>query len=147
MLKWAKELFPLCRSITGNGTRSTLNYFKAINKEFKILKFKSGTKVFDWVIPQEWNIKDAYIEHESKKKFAEFKKSEKLINTISQIPVNNLLIETDSPYLSPSPYRGKENEPSFIKYTLEKLAEIKKITTDELSNITTNNFQKLFNIK
>ena len=39
MLKWAKELFPLCRSITGNGTRETLNYFKTINKEFKILKF------------------------------------------------------------------------------------------------------------
>ena len=52
MLKWAKELFPLCRSLTGNGTRSTLNYFKKINKEFKILKFKTGKKVFDWVIPQ-----------------------------------------------------------------------------------------------
>ena len=74
MLKWAKELFPLCRSLTGNGTRKTLNYFKIINKEFKIIKFKSGKKVFDWVIPQEWNINDAYIEHESKKRFAEFKK-------------------------------------------------------------------------
>ena len=75
-----------------------------------------------------------------------FKKSEKLIDTISHIPLDNLLIETDSPYLSPSPYRGKENEPSFIKYTLKKLSEIKKISTDELSNITTSNFQKLFNI-
>ncbi len=75
MIKWARELFPLCRSITGNGTRKTLNYFKKINPEFKILNFKSGTKIFDWKIPLEWNIRDAYIEHESGKKFAEFSKS------------------------------------------------------------------------
>ena len=87
MLKWAKELFPLCRSITGNGTRETLNYFKTINKEFKILKFKTGKKVFDWVIPQEWNIKDAYIEHESKKRFAEFKKCNLHIVNYSE-PIN-----------------------------------------------------------
>ena len=67
MIKWARELFPLCRSITGNGTRKTLNYFKKINPEFKILNFKSGTKIFDWKIPLEWNIRDAYIEHESGK--------------------------------------------------------------------------------
>ena len=87
MLKWAKELFPLCRSLTGNGTRKTLNYFKNINKEFKIIKFKSGKKVFDWVIPQEWNINDAYIEHESKKRFAEFKKNNLHIIGYS-IPIN-----------------------------------------------------------
>ena len=69
MLKWAKSLFPLCRSLTGKGTQQTLRFFKNINKEFKILKFKSGTKVFDWKIPLEWNIRDGYIQHESKKKF------------------------------------------------------------------------------
>ena len=74
MIKWAKDLFPICRSITGDGTRKTLSYFKKLNSEFKRLKFKTGQKVFDWVIPKEWNIKDAYIEHESGKKFAEFKK-------------------------------------------------------------------------
>ena len=41
MIKWAKELFPLCRSLTGDGTKKTLRYFKNINKEFKILNFKS----------------------------------------------------------------------------------------------------------
>ena len=98
MLKWAKELFPLCRSITGNGTRSTLNYFKAINKEFKILKFKSGKKVFDWVIPQEWNIKDAYIEHESKKKFAEFKKCNLHIVNYSE-PINQKISKKELGFL------------------------------------------------
>ena len=74
MIKWAKDLYPICRSITGEGTRKTLSYFKKLNPEFKKLQFKTGQKVFDWVIPKEWNIRDAYLEHESGKRFAEFKK-------------------------------------------------------------------------
>ena len=74
MIKWARDLYPLCRSITGKGTEKTLEYFKKLNPEFKILNFKSGSKVFDWKIPKEWNIKDAFIQHESGKRFAEFKK-------------------------------------------------------------------------
>ena len=63
MLKWAKDLFPICRSITGDGTRITLSYFKKMNPEFKTIKFKTGQKVFDWEIPKEWNINNAYIKH------------------------------------------------------------------------------------
>ena len=74
MLKWAKDLFSICRSITGNGTRMSLSYFEKINPEFRRLKFKTGQKVFDWEIPKEWNIKDAYLEHESGERYAEFKK-------------------------------------------------------------------------
>lgn len=74
MLKWAKDLFSICRSITGDGTRKTLSYFEKINPEFRRLKFKTGQKVFDWEIPKEWNIKDAYLEHESGERYAEFKK-------------------------------------------------------------------------
>ena len=74
MLKWAKDLFPIHRSITGEGTRKTLSYFEKINPEFKRLKYKTGQKIFDWVVPEEWNIKNSYIEHESGKRFAEFKK-------------------------------------------------------------------------
>ena len=74
MLKWAKDLFSICRSITGDGTRMTLSYFERINPEFRRLKFKTGQKVFDWEIPKEWNIKDAYLEHESGERYAEFKK-------------------------------------------------------------------------
>ncbi len=91
MLKWAKELFPLCRSLTGEGTKKTLRYFKLINKEFKIITFNSGKKVFDWTIPLEWNIKDAFIQHiKSGKKFAEFKKNNLHIVGYS-IPVKKIL--------------------------------------------------------
>tara|TARA_B100001121_G_scaffold294788_1_gene298627 strand:- start:85 stop:843 length:759 start_codon:yes stop_codon:yes gene_type:complete len=74
-----------------------------------------------------------------------FKNSKKLQNTFKIIPLNRLLIETDSPFLAPEPKRGKKNEPSFIKYTAEKLAFIKEISNKELIELTSNNFNKLFN--
>ena len=73
-----------------------------------------------------------------------FKNSTELQKTFSMIPNDKLLIETDSPYLSPVPLRGKKNEPSFIKHTLKKLADLKKIPEIELGDITTKNFKKLF---
>ena len=68
MIEWAKDLFPLNRSLTGEGTSKTLKYFKKIHNDFKILKFKSGTKVFDWTIPDVWNVKNSYIYHLKTKK-------------------------------------------------------------------------------
>ena len=73
-----------------------------------------------------------------------FKNSTDLQNTFKIIPLDRLLIETDSPFLSPDPFRGKRNEPSFIIHTLKKLASIKQIDTNKLDTITTNNFNKLF---
>ena len=75
-----------------------------------------------------------------------FKNSIELQNTFKTIPLDKLLIETDSPFLAPIPMRGKKNEPSFIKYTLEKLSSIKDKSLEEMSVLTTNNFNKLFNI-
>ena len=73
-----------------------------------------------------------------------FNNSQDLQNTFLKIPNNKLLVETDSPFLSPVPMRGEKNEPSFIKYTIKKLAEIKNINMSEMINITTDNFNKLF---
>ena len=58
--------------------------------------------------------------------------------------LENILIETDSPYLSPVPNRGKLNEPSNVRYVAEKIAELKGISVDKVAEITTNNFFKLF---
>ena len=73
-----------------------------------------------------------------------FKNSIDLQNTFNYIPQEKLLIETDSPFLAPVPMRGKKNEPSYIKFTLNKLAQIKKIDSKYLDEITTNNFNQLF---
>ena len=62
------ELFPICRSITGNGVRKTLKIIKKNFSELKIYEIPSGTKVFDWNVPPEWNIDDAYVIDKNKKK-------------------------------------------------------------------------------
>ena len=76
-----------------------------------------------------------------------FKNSIDLQNTFKIIPNDRLLIETDSPFLAPVPMRGKTNEPSFIKFTAQKLAELKNVSFDEIVNITTKNFNRLFSKK
>ena len=76
-----------------------------------------------------------------------FKNSTDLVNIVNTIPINNLLVETDSPYLAPSPYRGKSNEPSYIIHTVKKLSQIKNLSMNDVMKITSNNFFKIFNLK
>ena len=73
-----------------------------------------------------------------------FKNSTNLQETFKSLPLDKVLIETDSPFLAPVPNRGKKNEPSYIDFTAAKLAEIKNISKSELIKITTNNFNRLF---
>ena len=74
-IKLGHKLFPICRSITGNGLRQTLSIIKKLLPNLKILEINSGTKVFDWVVPPEWNIKDAYVKDKYNKKIIKFKKN------------------------------------------------------------------------
>ena len=74
-----------------------------------------------------------------------FKNSQELQNTFKFIPLDKILIETDSPYLAPVPNRGKQNEPSFVVHTAQKLADIKQISNFDLIKNTTSNFNTLFN--
>ena len=73
-----------------------------------------------------------------------FKNSIELQNTFKFIPLDRLLIETDSPYLAPVPQRGKKNEPSFLKFTANKLADLRDMKNQELISKTTTNFNRLF---
>ena len=73
-----------------------------------------------------------------------FSNSSDLQKTFSKIPNNKLLVETDSPFLAPAPMRGKKNEPSFIKYTIKRLAELKELDETEMISITSKNFENLF---
>ena len=73
-----------------------------------------------------------------------FKKSQDLANTFKDIPNSRILVETDAPYLSPVPLRGKSNEPGHIVHTVRFLSNLKNLTFDEFSRITTNNFFNLF---
>ncbi|MFH1631601.1 MAG: TatD family hydrolase [bacterium] len=73
--------------------------------------------------------------------------SKDLQAAVSEIPLEQILIETDAPYLSPEPRRGKRNEPAHVKHVAEKIAEIKGLNLDEVAEITTANAEKLFGIK
>ena len=84
------SLFPICRSLTGHGTQKTL---KIIQKEFpnlKIIKIQSGTKVFDWTIPPEWNVRDAYILDKYNNKIVDFKNNNLHLVGYS-IPINKII--------------------------------------------------------
>ena len=76
-----------------------------------------------------------------------FNNSNKLRELSSQIPLNRILLETDSPYLSPHPLRGKSNHPKNLIYIAKYLSEIKKLSLDNIASITTRNFNNLFNLK
>ena len=76
-----------------------------------------------------------------------FKNSLDLVNTVKSISIDNLLVETDSPYLSPVPFRGKPNEPSYIKHTVKKISEIKNLEENVIQDATTKNFINLFNLE
>ncbi len=73
MYDLAKQLFPICRSITGNGFRESLKILKEIVPDIQTHEVPSGTEVFDWTVPQEWNIYDAYIETLEGKRVIDFK--------------------------------------------------------------------------
>jgi len=71
-------------------------------------------------------------------------KNSGLAGVIEKLPLDNIVVETDAPYLTPVPFRGKRNESAYLKYVVQKIADVKKISVDEAAAITTFNAQKLF---
>ncbi len=117
-------------------TYEILNSYK--NKDLKILMHCfTGSKEFSKKL---LNLNS----HFSASGIITFKNSLDLQETFKSLPLDKLLIETDSPFLAPVPNRGKKNEPSYIDFTAAKLAKIKEISKSKLIEITTNNFNKLF---
>jgi len=76
-----------------------------------------------------------------------FKNARKLVNVLPKIPKDKLLLETDGPYLTPHPHRGKRNEPLYTTLVADKMSELLEIDRDKIADLTTVNAQKLFNIK
>ena len=75
MYELAERLYPICRSITGNGVRETLGILKEMLPEMKIEEVPSGTPVFDWTVPKEWNISEAYVENSAGERVIDFQKN------------------------------------------------------------------------
>ncbi len=119
-----------------NETFDVLNNFRNRNPKILMHCF-TGSSIFAKKL---FNL-DAYF---SASGIITFKNSLELRETFKLIKSDRVLIETDSPFLAPVPMRGKKNEPSFIKHTLQKLSEIKSIEFSKLEKITNDNFDRLF---
>ena len=76
-----------------------------------------------------------------------FKNARVVKEVAKEVPLDKLLVETDSPYLAPEPHRGKRNEPIFVKFVAGTIAEIKGISFEELAKATNRNTKELFGIK
>jgi TatD DNase family protein len=74
-----------------------------------------------------------------------FKKAQQVQQVARQVPLERLLVETDSPYLAPVPHRGKTNQPAYVKYVAQFIAQLKEETVETVAEMTTNNFFRLFN--
>ena len=75
-----------------------------------------------------------------------FKNAEEIRNVVRKLPLDRLLVETDSPYLAPVPYRGKQNQPAYTREVCEYLAALKGVSIEEMARVTTENFERLFKI-
>lgn len=76
-----------------------------------------------------------------------FKNAIKMKEVVKTVPLERILLETDAPYLTPVPFRGKENQPAYIKYVAEEIASLREITKEEVALVTTENAKTVFNIK
>ena len=75
-----------------------------------------------------------------------FKNAEEFKDIVRRLPLESLLVETDAPYLTPVPFRGKRNEPSYVRYTAEKVAEVKKVSFEKVAEVTTQNALRVFRV-
>ena len=120
--------------------KDTFDILKETNKGSDVLFhcFSGSTEFMREVIKEGWYIALGGV--------VTFKNAVKMKEIAKEIPIEKLMLETDSPYLTPVPYRGKPNKPAYVKYVAEEIARLRNMPSDELIDITTQNAERFFRI-
>src|SRR5258706_563833 len=122
MYGWARDLFPICRSITGDGVRQTLGYLQKLLPDLEICEVPSDTKVLDWVVPDEWNIRDAFIANDSGTRVVDFRQNNLHVVGYSEPVVTAALVR----WLRSLPQRRYTYRVVFVPETIGSIAYLSK---------------------
>ena len=120
--------------------KDTYDILKEYNKNSKIIMhcFSGSVEFAKECVKEGWYIALGGV--------VTFKNAIKMKEVAKNIPIENLLLETDAPYLTPVPYRGKTNQPAYVKYVAEQIAKLRDTSFEEIDKITTQNAERVFNI-
>ncbi len=120
--------------------KDCFDILKSTNKNSKVIFhcFSGSAEFANECVKQGWYIALGGV--------VTFKNAVKMKEVAKTIPLEYLLLETDSPYLTPVPYRGKENRPSYVRFVAEEIAKLREMDLSELKDITSANAEKIFNI-
>ena len=120
--------------------KDTFDILKDYNKNSDVLFhcFSGSVEFMREVVKQGWYVAIGGV--------VTFKNAVKMKEVAKEVPMDRLVLETDSPYLTPVPYRGKQNRPAYVKYVAEEIAKIRGVSVEEIINATTQNAERFFRI-
>jgi TatD DNase family protein len=151
-LEWQRERFRThIRAAVAVGKPLIVHTRSAAADTIRLLKEEGADQVGGVLhcFTETWDVASAAMDlgfYISFSGIVTFKNAVSLREVVKKMPLERMLIETDSPYLAPVPYRGKTNEPSFVPYVAAQLANEKGLTVEDIGKITSNNFSRLFNV-
>lgn len=120
--------------------KDTFDILTEYNKNSKVVMhcFSGSVEFMRECVKKDWYIAIGGV--------VTFKKAIKLKEVAKEVPLKKILLETDAPYLTPVPYRGKTNQPAYVKYVAEEIAKLRGMSLDEINEITTENAKDVFKI-
>jgi TatD DNase family protein len=149
-MKWQRERFRTHIRAALKVKKPLIIHTRSASEDtIKILKEEGASQVAGVMhcFTESWEVAQAAMElgfYISFSGIVTFKSAKDLQETCKQVPLERILIETDSPYLAPIPHRGKTNEPAWVSHVAEFVANLKGVSVEELARITTHNFKTLF---
>lgn len=148
-LDWQRDRFKQHIKISKKTQKPLIIHMRDAKEDtIKILKEEDASHGVMHCFSEDWDCAKKALElgfYISFSGIVTFKNATSLHDVAKKVPVDRMLIETDSPYLAPTPYRGKQNRPAWVPYIAEHIAHLRQTTVEEIAEKTTQNFHTLFN--